>query len=148
MDFRSAYDGRGDVVSDETGLHCLDESRTVQSQKDDADINVIVRRFGLTGELPVNLKVPVSADYRDVDNFDLGVALRFVNDANRAFMQMPAHVRERFMNDPVRFVAFVENPENVDECVKLGLAVKKDVPAKPGPMEVVVVSGSTEAKPK
>lgn len=147
MDFRSAYDERGNEVSAETGLKCEDDSLAVQSQKDDADINVIVRRFGLTGELPQNLRVPVSDDFREFD-FDLGVALRFVNEANLAFMQMPASVRERFMNDPERFVKFVEDPANVDECVKLGIAVKKDVPAKPAPTEVVVVSSAVATEPK
>lgn len=139
MEFRSAYDGLADEVSVATGLKCEDDSLAVQSQRDEADINVIVKRFGLTGSLPVDLRVPVSEDYREAE-FDLGVALRFVNEANKAFMQMPADVRARFGNDPEVFVKFVENPENVDECVRLGLAVKKPVPAKPAPMEVVVVT--------
>lgn len=142
--FRSAYDGLSDEVSLETGVECKDESLAVQSSKDECDINVIVRRFGLTGELPSNLRVPLSEDYRDVE-FDLGVALRFVNEANRAFMQMPAEVRDRFNNDAQKFVKFVENPDNAEECVKLGLAVKKPVPVKPAPMEVVVVSTEPKA---
>ena len=49
---RSPYNYDMSAVSDETGLCCEDESLAIQSAKEDADINTIVRRFGLTGELP------------------------------------------------------------------------------------------------
>ena len=40
-----------DEASVEAGLECKDDSLAVQSQRDEADINTIVRRFGLSGEL-------------------------------------------------------------------------------------------------
>lgn len=127
---RAAFAYDADAVSNETGLECKDESMAVQAQKDEADINVIVRRFGVTGHLPVGVKLPTYADFEDV--FDFQSAMDAVNAANRAFMSLDAELRMRFANDPQRFVAFCSDPANIDELVKLGLAEKK-----PEPVEVI-----------
>ena len=42
------------------------ESLTQQSFKDECDINEIVRRFGLTGQLPENFRAPVSGDFTGI----------------------------------------------------------------------------------
>lgn len=126
MKFRTAYDGLADKVSEETGLECKDPSLAVQEQRDDADINNIVRRFGLTGELPVASRValPEGVFY---DNCDYRECLDVVNAAQKSFASMPASVRNRFGNDAAAFVEFAENPDNLDECIKLGLAPPKVV---------------------
>lgn len=131
------YDG--DKVSAETGLKCEDESLTVQSEKDDADINTIVRRYGITGAAPVGLRVPSYEDYGDV-TFDFQSALNAVKEAEDTFMQLPADVRFRFANDPQRFLMFCtelsddeKSLKNLDEMRKMGLAVPEAVP----PPEVI-----------
>ena len=58
MFFRTPYNYDRDAVSHETGLVCDDPSLAVQSDADDCDINVIVRRFGLTGTMPMSGRVP------------------------------------------------------------------------------------------
>lgn len=40
---------------------------------------------------------------------------------------MPSEVRKRFGNNPGVFMDFVSNPDNKEELVKLGLAVKPKV---------------------
>lgn len=127
-----------DAASLETALECKDKSLTQQSQMEDADINVIVKRFGLTGQLPQNVAVPLNEEFEDAVDFKEMMNLKI--QADRAFMEMPADVRARFNNDPVRFVDFCSNEENIEECVKLGLAIKKPVVVKSPPMEVVVVN--------
>lgn len=119
-----------DKVSDETGLKCEDKSLAVQSQADEADINTIVRRFGLTGELPVDQRVALPEDvfFDDVNYRD---CLDLVNAANRSFMTLPASVRSRFNNDAALFVDFASDPANLEECRKLGLAPA--APAAPAP---------------
>jgi len=57
---RSPYNYDMAKASVESGLACEDASRAVQSQREDADINVIVKRFGLTGQLPQNVRVPLN----------------------------------------------------------------------------------------
>ena len=93
--------------SDETGLACADVSRTVQSQAEDADINVIVKRFGLTGQVPANVRVPSYEDFGDTV-FDYRSALDAINLADRSFMAMPANVRARFHNSPQEFLEYCQ----------------------------------------
>lgn len=139
MKFQTTYERNGVLLNG--GVECLDESRAVQSQKDDADINVIVKRFGLTGSLPqVRPKIPLEADFREAGQFDLGAALRYVKAATDAFMSYPAEIRARFGNDPSVFCDFVENPDNKDECIRLGILAKDPDPVKPAVVDVRVVS--------
>lgn len=134
MKFRTAYDGLADEVSYESGLECLDPSLAVQSQLEDADINTIVKRFGLTGELPANKRVPLDPD-TFYDNVEYRDCLDVVAKANASFMSLPAGVRARFDNDPALFCDFAEVPENYDTLVEWGLAEKRELPSVP-PAEV------------
>jgi len=117
--------------SDAAGLVCEDPSRTVQADSVDADINVIVRRFGLTGKLPEALHLPSYADYDDV--FDFHSAQLAILEGEREFMSIPAEIRAEFDNDPGLFFRFASNPDNIDALRDLGLA-------KPKPIEVVPVA--------
>lgn len=124
---RSAYNYDTEVASDETGLDCPDPSLAQQNQKEEADINTIVKRFGLTGELPQNVRMPQYGDFTEVTDYQ--TALNAVKQANEAFMEMPAEVRSRFENDPEKFVDFCLDPNNREEAKKLGLVeVQKEVP--------------------
>lgn len=154
MRFRSAYDnefnyrdGVDNTIPDPvTGELIYDEGKTRQDQANDADINVIVKRYGLTGQLPVvPPKIPLEADFREAGQFDLASALRFVRGAHDAFMSFPAEIRARFENDPAKFVAFVENPANRDECIKLGLIAKDPPPPVKEVLDVRVVSDEPKA---
>jgi len=138
---RSPYNYDRDAVSDETGLDCSDDpSLTKQSFKDECDINTIVRNFGVTGELPDNIRPPQYGDFTGI--FDYQSALNAVIAADDAFMEMDAKIRARFHNDPALFVEFCSNPENLDEMRKMGLAVPASVPETPveAPAESSVAS--------
>lgn len=140
---RSAYNYDMEEASLQSGLHCSDETRTQQQFGEECDINTIVHRFGLTGQLPQNLEVPMTGDFSEV--VDYQTALNKLMLADEAFMQMPAEIRERFGNDAGKFVDFTSNPMNVEECRKWGLA--RPVEAPRGPIEVRVVpdpSGATK----
>jgi hypothetical protein len=57
------------------------------------------------------------------------------------FMSLPAKIRSRFQNDPGAFLDFVQNPENRDEMIELGLAKAQprapvEPEAEPSPSEV------------
>lgn len=136
MFVRNAYNYDTGEVSEETGLFCDDESLTQQSQAEEADINTIVRRFGLTGHLPQAVVMPVYGDFDVVS--DYREALEQVRAADAAFMLMPADVRARFDNDAGAFVDFCSDDRNIDEARKMGLipaveaviVAPPDVPAK------------------
>lgn len=123
------------LASLQSGLHCNDETRTQQQFAEEVDINTIVKRFGLTGQLPQNLHVPMTGDFTEVHDYQ--TSLNMLMEADNAFMQMPADIREQFGNDAGRFVDFASDPKNIDQCRKWGLAKPETVPD--GPIEVRVI---------
>lgn len=135
---RSPYNYDMDEASEVSGLDCSGEpSKTQQHFKEECDINTIVERFGLTGELPSDVKVPLEGDFTDVVN-DYQSALNMVKAADEAFMKFPAAVRARFENNPQLLQEFVANKDNLEEARKLGIAVP--APVAPEPMQVHVVN--------
>lgn len=118
---RSPYNYDMNEASDASGLACRDESRAKQSFAEECDINTIVRRFGLTGHLPVGVRMPSYGDFSQV--VDYHTAMNAIASANESFDRMPAEVRARFNNSPAAFVEFCSNEENRAEAVKLGLVV-------------------------
>ncbi|WNK14337.1 MAG: internal scaffolding protein [Microvirus sp.] len=112
-----AYDQ--DQVSQDNGLECKDESLTVQADAEDADINVLVKRFHLTGTMPQFDRLPVTDDFTGVSNYQ--DALSQVKEADEKFMELPAEVRARFQHNPHAFLEFCSNPNNREEIQKMGL---------------------------
>lgn len=106
-------------ASDDAGLKCLDVTLTQQNFAEEADINTIVERFGITGQLPTNVRMPTYEDYTEVVDFQ--TAMNSIALAREAFDAMPANVRARFHNNPAEFVDFCSNEENKEEAKKLGL---------------------------
>ena len=122
---RSAYDDFSDRAH-ASDLTCSDPSRTDQSGKEEADINVLVRRFGL-GQVPVSgVQAPWYGDFTDLRT-PHEMAQQLV-EAQAAFMRLPAQVRLDFDNDPYKFVEFCSQEENYDKICDLGLLA-------PEPME-------------
>lgn len=114
------------------------ETKTVQSGKDDADINVIMKRFGVTRVMPLSGPLPRYEEYDEV--FDFQSAMNTVNAAKRAFMELPAAFRKRLGDDPQEFLKFVQDEGNRAELEKLGLIIKKPEIKDPPPMKVEVVN--------
>lgn len=121
--FRSPfkYDRRAASIKSGHANHM--PSLTVQSQREEADINTIVKRFGVTGLLPQGIKVPSFETFEDV--WDYRTALHALREAEASFMALPAEVRSRFENDPAQFVEFCSDGRNIEEMRKMGLAVPK-----------------------
>lgn len=117
---RDAYNYDTNAAGDESGLDCsVEPSMAKQSFQEECDINTIVRRFGLTGQLPANVAMPTYADFEEVMDFQS--AMNALVSAKDAFMQMPAEIRARFHNDPGEFVDFCSDDKNRAEAEKLGL---------------------------
>lgn len=118
---RSGFNYDRDLASRESGLACADPSLAQQQFLEEVDINTIVRRFGITGELPHNGRAPTFGDFETV--VDYQSAMQAIRDAEEAFMALPGAVRyDRFNNDPQRFVAFCSDPANLPALRDLGLA--------------------------
>jgi phage internal scaffolding protein len=122
---RNPYNYDKDEVSNETGLLCQDESLAQQHMKDECDINVIIERFGVTGELPNSPVSPRYGDFSEVTDYH--TALNQINATMDDFMAMPAKLRVRFDHDPVKLLEFLQNDQNRDEAIQLGLIDGKPV---------------------
>lgn len=125
---RQPYGYDADAVSDETGLRCRDASRTKQEFKEEADINTLVERFHLTGELPQNVPQILQGDFTEVVDFQ--GAMDLIIRARESFDAQPPAVRSRFDNDPAKFLDFTSDPENFDEAARFGLVRPEAVTAR------------------
>jgi len=116
---RTPYNYDLDAASNESGLHCEDASLTQQHFKDECDINNILRQFNVTGLLPESPLSPRYGDFTGISDYHS--ALNQVIAAEDEFMALPALIRSRFDNDPAKLIEFLDNSENKDEAIKLGL---------------------------
>lgn len=118
---------------------------TKQAERDACDINVIMRRWKVTGVAPVTGASPRYGDFSDgVDYHD---ALNRCKQADADFADLPADVRSHVNNDPGEFLDMVSDPERVSELEALGLVPKRnpvnldereepEAPAEPAPEPV------------
>lgn len=128
---RTTWNYSAKAMSIATGLKCEDPSLAVQSQKEEADINTIVRNFGVTGQLPVGVRIPQYGDFDGID--DYRTALEAVRAAEESFMRLPADLRARLDHSPQAFLEYAANPANLEEMRKLGLAVPASPPVENPP---------------
>lgn len=121
-------------------------SMTKQEFVRETDINNVIKSFGQTGMFNhVNAKAAQGV-YQDLpDSLDFQDSLHQVMAAEAAFMTLPAKVRDRFGQDPAQFLAFIADPENLEEARKLGLA--EAVKQAPPPLEVKVVNPEEPPSP-
>ena len=119
MFIRNPYNYDTNLASEESALYCTDGSRTQQNFKEECDINTILKRFNVTGQLPVSPLQPEYGDFSGVTDYHS--ALNAVMAAQDAFNALPATVRNRFANDPAAFVDFCSDEANRDELRDMGL---------------------------
>lgn len=130
-------------------IDCSDlPSLTRQEFADECDINNLMAQFEKTGIIPsnVNKSEPRYLDVSDVP--DLPAALSMLNEATTAFMSLPAKVRREFDNDPLQFIAFAENPDNLEKMREWNLAPPAPVEAPPQKVEVVNPTSQSDAPEK
>lgn len=102
-------------------------SKTRQEFADECDINSIMRRYEATGIIShVDPREPMYLDLAGLEVPDLATALNVLKVAEEGFMSLPANVRREFGDDVHEFVAFAENPANLDKMREWGLAKMPD----------------------
>ena len=102
-------------------------SLTKQSFRDECDINNILRKFNVTGQLPAGRVQPQYGDFSGITDYQS--ALNAVMTAQDSFLELPAKVRAKFGNDPAVFLDFVSDEANKDEMKALGLLREETVQA-------------------
>lgn len=103
-------------------------SRTQQQFADSCDINNIMRQYNNNLNA---LQEPIRGFYGDFSNAPDYMSARLsIVQAQESFDQLPSAVRSRFDNDPGKLLQFLDNPQNQDEAIKLGLVdapIAKDI---------------------
>lgn len=90
---RTQQDGQGDRVSEETGtIFDPDDNRARQEFRDDADINKLLARHGVTAVLNQREGVYGEVNY----DLDLQGAYTAQREASDAYGALPAEVREKY----------------------------------------------------
>lgn len=129
----------GELV-DKLGVVYKPESRTKQSFVAECDINNILKQYKLSGMVTHISAKAAQGAYTDLpDPIEFQESLNIVAQAENAFATLPSKVRERFGNDPERFLMFTSDPANAKEMADLGLT--NPPPKAAGPLEVIIKGG-------
>jgi len=115
----------------ERDVHSVDCSKdkiiTKQSYKDECDLNLIVKKYETTGQLPTMIKEnPQYGDFSSVPDFQQ--ACEIVQKAETQFYALDAKTRARFQNNPVNFLEFTSDEKNMKEMISMGLAIERESP--------------------
>lgn len=124
---RSPYNYDRMAASDDSALVIPEgEGKTIQSARDECDLNLIMKQFGVTGQLRCVDMPPLTGDF-DERVTDFHSAMNLVREAEESFMRLPATVRSAFDNDAGRFVDFASDSANIEQLRLWGLAEKSSV---------------------
>ena len=144
FNWRHQYDDERDAAEQAaSNFTPVGESLTIQAAAIDQDINEIVRRYGIgEGVMPPPLDPSQFGDTTDLP--DLRRILEIQREAEDYYRALPARIRNRFRNDPLELLAFVQDPENIEEGIALGIFTKK-APAEPA--EAITLKVTPEPSP-
>lgn len=92
---------------------------TEQSHKDMCDVNKIIRKYDRDGLITHVSKF--EAHFGDVTGLEFKAAQDQVIAAQRMFDDLPSNIRKEFGNDPGNLLSFMDNPDNRDKAIELGL---------------------------
>lgn len=114
-------------------VDCSGPTKTEQSHKNRVNIVSIMRKANRIGMLP-NMERIQTARYGDFSGEnDFQSLMDRVIRANSEFEALPSEIRERFMNNPGKLIEFLNNADNQEEAVKLGLRKATVKPPEPDP---------------
>lgn len=88
---RTQDDGLGDIVSEMTAHTPTGEHLTRQEFKDDADINILLARFGVDQQM----RQPAYGQTIDY-SIDLQTAMGAISDAQRVAANVPEELRQKY----------------------------------------------------
>ncbi len=109
-------------------------SKVKQSFSKEADINFIYNRFKRTGLLidPAmqSKRTALFGDFTEIGDFQ--AAQDKIVRGREVFEALPAHIRDRFRNDPAKLLDFMSDESNREEAISLGLVPEAPDPPKGG----------------
>ncbi|WNK14280.1 MAG: internal scaffolding protein [Microvirus sp.] len=109
---------------------------TVQSFKEECDINHIMATYQATGI--VDHFNRLQPQWGEAPDYDFHTAENMLLEARDKFDALPSNIRERFGNEPANMMAFLQSEKNRPEGELLGLLaprapIQVEAPATPIP---------------
>lgn len=124
------------------------ETMTQQHMAAETDINNIMKRYERDGIIEhFNQYQGEYGDFTVMPDFH--TAMNTIREADEMFLSLPASIRDRFDNDPAKFVDFATDKNNLAEMREMGLARKADgTPPQPRDGQPPAVDKSAPKEPK
>lgn len=127
---------RDELESHLSAITYFAPTKTIQDAED-TDINAMMKRFGVHDGSVLPGRDNNVADPRYYGQWDDSLDHRMVLDihreANERFNALPAAIRSRFKNNPNELWNWVQQPENLEEAVKMGLLHVKSLEGRTPP---------------
>lgn len=140
MRFKTIFD----TYEEKQGIIFKEPTMTIQSEKDNCDINVIMNRYATCGTpLPYRTDgvEPVYADVSELGDYMEN--FQRCKQAEEMFNALPSALRKELDNNPANLIPFIQNKENESRCIEYGLINKPIMEAPEAP----VVVNSNPANP-
>ena len=115
---------------------------TEQHHKLECDVNNIIKKYDRTGL--INHISQIEAKYGDLTGLEFQKMQNIVAGAKSMFNELPVEVRKEFDNDPQKLITFMENPENRERAIELGLIDKEWTEETDGLGEHVALGGNVK----
>lgn len=133
MRFKTIFD----TYQEKKGIEFSEPTMTIQSEKDNCDINVIMNRYATCGTpLPYRTDgvQPVYADVSELGDYMENY--QRCKQAEEMFNALPSALRKELDNNPANLLPFIQNKENESRCIEYGLINKPIVKAPQTPVVV------------
>lgn len=133
MRFKTIFD----TYQEKKGIEFVEPTMTIQSEKDNCDINVIMNRYATCGTpLPYRADgvQPVYADVSELGDYMENY--QRCKQAEEMFNALPSALRKELDNNPANLLPFIQNEANRERCVEYGLINKPVVEAPKAPVVV------------
>lgn len=141
MRFKTIFD----TYEEKQGIIFKEPTMTVQSEKDNCDINVIMNRYATCGTpLPYRTDgvQPVYADVSELGDYMENY--QRCKQAEEMFNNLPSALRKELDNNPANLLPFIQDEKNKERCYEYGLLNK---PAVEAPQTTVVAPSVPDSVP-
>ncbi len=126
VDIKTVYGEKQRVQTVFSGV-----TKVEQCHRDSCNINSIMSRYHKTGLLPGRGAPGFYGDFTNVLSYQ--DSCDKIMESNVRFMSLPAEVRKEFDNSPAKLLAFLENDDNRDKAIELGILSKPEPSVDPDP---------------
>lgn len=141
MRFKTIFD----TYQEKEGIIFKEPTMTIQSEKDNCDINVIMNRYATCGTpLPYRTDgvQPVYADVSELGDYMENY--QRCKQAEEMFNNLPSALRKELDNNPANLLPFIQDEKNKERCYEYGLLNKPVVEA---PKASVVAPSVPDSNP-